>query len=324
MLIRPALKTIRTWHTDTSIWDDFVFRAGDIVVVTPPKTGTTWTQRIIDMLLHQSAAPRQIMEEHPWLDARFVPQQEIAAALSMRTDRRSLKSHSPLNALPLHDDVLYINVARDPRDAVMSFFNHCTHYSDELLEGLDQIGLNDPAIAAPHPRAPGDPRAFFRRWLRDPQHAPFDDFTMAEFFEIERSFWEERARPNILMVHYNDLKADRDGEMRRIAQFCGIDTPQPLWNEIVAAADFDAMKRDGPSMLGMAEMGFKGGADTFLHKGTNGRWASVLSEDDLADYAAVLGSQVPGELAAWLEAGRLAVGDPTPVRRAFAASGSME
>lgn len=312
MLIRPPQKALRTWHTDTSIWDDFVFRAGDIIVITPPKTGTTWTQRILDMLLHQSTAPRQIMEEHPWLDARFIPQQEIAAGLALRTDRRSLKSHSPLTALPLHDDMLYINVARDPRDAVMSYFNHCTHFSDELLGGLDQIGLDDPTIAASYPRAPGDPRAFFRRWLRDPQHAPFDDFTMAEFFELECSFWEERARPNVLMVHYNDLKADRDGEMRRIAQFCGIETPQPLWDEIVAAAGFDAMKRDGANMLGMADMAFKGGADTFLHKGTNGRWASVLTEEDLADYAAVLGSQAPGELAAWLEGGRLAVGDPTP------------
>ncbi|MEQ5788376.1 sulfotransferase domain-containing protein [Erythrobacter sp. NFXS35] len=323
MLIRPPHKTIRTWHTDTSIWDDFVFRAGDIVVVTPPKTGTTWTQRIIDMLLHQSAAPRQIMDEAPWLDARFIPQQEIAAGLAARAGRRSLKSHSPLTALPLHDDVLYINVARDPRDAVMSFFNHCTHYSDELLAGLDQIGLNDPAIAAPHPRAPADPRAFFRRWLRDPQHAPFDDFTMAEFFEIERSFWEEREQPNILMVHYNDLKADRDGEMRRMAQFCGIATPQPLWDEIVAAAGFDAMKRDGPNMLGMAEMGFKGGADTFMHKGTNGRWASVLSDGDLGDYAAVLRSEAPKALADWLEAGRLEAGDPTPGRCAFVQSRSM-
>lgn len=324
MLIRPPEKTVRTWHTDTSIWDDFVLRAGDIIVVTPPKTGTTWTQRILDMMLHQSAAPRQIMEGHPWLDARFVPQQDIAAGLAMRTDRRSLKSHSPLTALPLHNDVLYINVARDPRDAVMSYFNHCTHFSDEMLGTIDQIGLDDPTIAAPYPRAPDDPRAFFRRWLRDPQHAPFDDFTMAEFFELERSFWEERERPNMLMVHYNDLKADRDGEMRRIAQFCGIDMPQPLWDEIVAAAGFDAMKRDGAKMLGMADTAFKGGAQTFLHKGTNGRWASVLTEDDLADYAAVLRSQAPKALAAWLEGGRLEAGDPTPARRAFVQSGSMK
>lgn len=100
-------------------------------------------------------------------------------------------------------------------------------------------------------------------------------------------------------------------------------TDTNIWDEIVAAAGFDAMKRDGANMLGMTDMAFKGGSETFLHKGTNGRRASVLSEDDLADYAAVLRSEAPKALADWLEGGRLEASDPTPGRRAFVQSGSM-
>lgn len=314
MLIRKPEKTIRTWHTDSRIWDSFELRAGDIIVCTPPKTGTTWTQRIVGMLLAQSAEPRQIMEEQPWLDARFIPQAEVAAALSAMEGRRGLKSHSPLTALPLHDDVLYINVARDPRDAVMSFHNHNLNFTEDFLAGMDQTGLEDPLIAAPFPRAPEDPRAFFRRWLRDPAYAPFDDFTIAEFIEIETNFWEARARPNVLLVHYNDLKADRAGEMRRISQFCGIATPEPLFREMVEAAGFASMKRDGAQLLGLAEQAFKGGADAFLHKGTNERWRSVLSGQDLADYRAAMDTSVPADLASWLEHGRLLAFDPTPDR----------
>ncbi len=283
MLIRKPEKVIRTWHTDSRIWDNFELRAGDIIVCTPPKTGTTWTQRIVGMLLTQSLEPRQIMEEQPWLDARFIPQEEVAAAMTAMDGRRGLKSHSPLIALPLHDDVFYINVARDPRDAVMSFHNHSISFKEEFLEGLDQFGIGDPLIAAPYPRAIEDSRAFFRRWLRDPEYAPFDDFTIAEFIEIETSFWEARERPNVLLVHYNDLKADREWEMRRIAQFCGIETPEPLFRGMVEAADFSSMKRDGPKMLGIVEQAFKGGTDSFIHKGTNERWRSVLSDEDLAD-----------------------------------------
>ncbi|GMN03143.1 sulfotransferase domain-containing protein [Erythrobacter sp. MTPC3] len=309
MLIRKPEKTIRTWHTDSRIWDGFELRAGDIIVCTPPKTGTTWTQRIVGMLLAQSTEPRHIMDEQPWLDARFIPQGEVAAALTAQPGRRGLKTHSPLTALPLHDDVLYINVARDPRDAVMSFHNHSNSFTEDFLAGRDADGLADPEIAAPFPRAPEDQRAFFRRWLRDPEHAPFDDFTIDEFCEIETSFWEARDRPNVMQVHYNDLKADRAGEMRRIAQFCGIETPEPLFREMVEAAGFASMKRSGSQLLGLAEVAFKGGADSFLHKGTNDRWRGVLNEEDLADYRAAMKARVSDDLARWLEFGRLAALD---------------
>ncbi|MEO0464017.1 MAG: sulfotransferase domain-containing protein [Pseudomonadota bacterium] len=312
MLVRKPEKVVRTWQTDSRIWDSFELRAGDIIVCTPPKTGTTWTQRIIGMLLAKSAQPQQIMDEQPWLDARFIPQQEVAAAMTAKAGRRGFKTHSLLTALPLHDDVFYIHVARDPRDAVMPFHNHTTNYAEDLLAGFNQNGLGDPLIAAPFPRAPQDPRAFFRRWLRDPELAPFDDFTIDEFPEIENSFWEARDRPNVLLVHYNDLKADREGEIRRIAEFCGIPTPEPLLSEMVEAAGFDRMKRDSAQLLGLVAQAFKGGADTFLHKGTNERWRSILIERDLADYRAALAARVPADLADWLENGRQAVIDLNP------------
>ena len=324
MLIQKPQQPIRTWHTDTRIWDEFAFRAGDILICTPPKTGTTWTQRIVSMLLHQSAEPRPFIDEQPWLDARFAPQAEIAEALSQAPGVRSLKSHSPLTALPLHDDVLYINVARDPRDAAMSFHNHATHYTAEFEETLDQSGLGDPQIARPYPRAPADARTFFRRWLRDPACAPFDDFTIAEFLELERSFWDERHRPNVLLVHYNDLKADLAGEIRRIGEFCGIETPEPRMAQIVDAAGFSSMKRDGAKMLGVINVAFKGGADTFLHKGTNERWKGVLTDEDLAQYRAVIDASVPSDLAAWLEHGRLALEGDAAVAGGGAASIAAE
>ena len=71
----------------------------------------------------------------------------------------------------------------------------------------------------------------------------------AGFFSLERSFWTERRRSNLLMIHYNDLKADLSGEMKRIADFLGIATPDALWPQLVEAASFEAMKRDGGMLL---------------------------------------------------------------------------
>ena len=53
------------------------------------------------------------------------------------------------------------------------------------------------------------------------------------------------GRPNVLFVHFNDLKTDLSGEMRRIANFLGISVNEDIWPELVAAAGFTAMRRDG-------------------------------------------------------------------------------
>ena len=45
---------------------------------------------------------------------------------------------------------------------------------------------------------------------------------------------------------------------------------------------------------------FEGGASRFFHKGTNGRWRDVLTEEDLARYESAAARLDP-ELRAWLE-----------------------
>ncbi len=47
----------------------------------------------------------------------------------------------------------------------------------------------------------------------------------------------ERHLPNLLMVHYNDLKEDLGGQMRRIAGFLEIDVPAGKWAELIDAAN---------------------------------------------------------------------------------------
>jgi aryl sulfotransferase len=48
---------------------------------------------------------------------------------------------------------------------------------------------------------------------------------------------------------------------------------------------------------------FEGGGDTFIYKGTNGRWKDVLDEDDLALYEQAMANTLPPDCARWLEQG---------------------
>jgi aryl sulfotransferase len=59
---------------DSSQWADFAVRPDDIVIATYAKCGTTWTQRIVDLLVFQDPTPRPVFAMSVWLDARiFAP-----------------------------------------------------------------------------------------------------------------------------------------------------------------------------------------------------------------------------------------------------------
>jgi aryl sulfotransferase len=308
-LIRPAARSVRTRVFDSARWDAYQPRDSDIVVATYSKCGTTWMQRIVSMLVFASAEPRPIWDLSPWPDARFGPPIDLVYGLAeSQTHRRFFKSHLPLDALPFYEDVKYLHVARDGRDACMSLHNHLLNLTPEARAMLSEISLNDPKFGDPYPEAPEDAGAFFHSWVTSDDERQGDP--SASFFHVERTYWQERKRPNVLLVHYNDLKADREGEMRRIAEFLDIEIAEALWPQLADAASFESMKRDGDSLLARAHDLWEGGPNRFLNKGTNGRWHDCVAAEDLARYQAKVAAEVSPTLARWLEHGRRVAGDP--------------
>jgi aryl sulfotransferase len=124
-LTNAPTRRVRNIIMDSHRWDGHEPRTGDVIVATYPKCGTTWTQRIVALLIHQSPAPRDIMGEAPWLDATiFNPAAEMLATLKAQTHRRSVKTHLPLDAFPVFEGVKVIHTVRDGRDACVSMHNH--------------------------------------------------------------------------------------------------------------------------------------------------------------------------------------------------------
>lgn len=312
MLIRPARRAYRTGILDSTRWDRYRPRPGDIVIATYPKCGTTWMQRIVGLLVFQTPEPRPVMEISPWVDRRpRQPVDDVFERLEAQAHRRFLKSHLPLDGLPLHDEVRYVHVARDGRDACLSYHHHWSGISARTLEALDRMGMEDEGIGCPYPRAPADPALHFHRWLTQgavPGHE--DGAPLPSFFHFERTWWEARVLPNLLLVHYNDLKADLAGEMRRVAEFLGIAVAPELWPDLVAAAGFEAMRRDGDALMGSVATSFEGGGRRFFNQGCNGRWRGVFREEDLALYDAKIEATLTAPCARWVAGGRLEAGEP--------------
>ena len=303
-LIRGPTRQVRSRVFDSARWAGYAPRGDDIIIATYPKCGTTWMQRIVSMLVFESAAPRPIHDLSPWFDMRlFGPIEASLARAEAQTHRRFLKSHLPFDALPVYEGVKFIHVARDGRDAAMSFHNHQSNYTPYAIERFSEVCLNDPKFGAPFTPACSDPGRYFHDWVAGDEDALGDPG--ASFFHVENTYWDARDDENMLLVHYADLKQDRACEMRRIADFLGIRIREALWPDLIEAAAFEVMKSQGEDLLPGAGNIWEGGSGRFLHKGSNGRWQEAFAKDDLERYDAKVKANFAPELARWIEHGRL-------------------
>ena len=311
MLISTPKKEVRSWTTDSRRWARYTPREGDIVIATAPKCGTTWTQQIASLLVFQSPEPREIQNTSPWIDFRLPPVDTVIAHIEAQTHRRFLKSHLPFDAMPIYDEVQYIHVARDGRDAFMSWHNHTSNYSPFARENQTAAGMADETVARPLPAAHASPHDHFQVWIDESADVRLrDDSPASNFFALERSWWAERKRPNVLLVHYNDMKADLGGEMRRIAGFLDIEISEDIWPGLIAAAGFEFMRENGATLLPRAAASWDKGHERFINQGTNERWRTALTPQDIARYNARAAHELSPSLLRWLEQGRLKAGDP--------------
>ena len=66
---------------------------------------------------------------------------DAIATIEGQTHRRFLKAHLPFDGLPIFDEVKYVHVARDGRDALMSWHDHDSAWLPEMIQRLDANGL---------------------------------------------------------------------------------------------------------------------------------------------------------------------------------------
>ena len=298
---RPERKYIyNSMMTDSRRWDGFIPRDGDIIISTPPKCGTTWTQMICALLIFQKTKfDCMLREMTPWLDAPLKPVDEVLGVLDAQTHRRFIKTHTPLDGLPYFENISYLFVARDPRDAFISLGNNMQNMTPDVMGQM--AGAAQARGVALHPPA-ADTHAAFRGWLNAdgiPPNVP--DF---DILHHARTFWDFRHLPNIHLLHYSDMKADLGGQMRRLADALGIRVDTALWPELVAAAGFEAMKENADTLVpgpGHPDPWVEN--SRFFNKGEHGQWRGILGDEELALYRRIMEARLEPELARWLEHG---------------------
>lgn len=291
------VREMHNHHMDSTRWQHLKLRDGDIVVATWAKSGTTWTQQIICQLIFDGAENIPAADVAPWVDLRFLPLEEMIAELEGQSGRRLLKTHLPRDALIFSPKVKYVYVGRDGRDILWSMYHHHMCMTEQLLGLLnDTPGLVGPPLQPPQ----SDIVEYFHEWLDK------DGFPFWPFWSHVQSWWDVRSLPNVMLLHFNDLKADMPSEIRRIADFLQIEIDESLWPTIIEHCTFDYMKKNAPTLSTVFDdTMFRGGLSNFINKGTNGRWRDMLSTTDIEKYERAAMDNLTPDCAHWLATGEL-------------------
>lgn len=289
-------------HFDSTRWDYFESRDNDIVIATSYKAGTTWTQAIVAHLLFpEGNLPAPPTEMSPWLDMRIIPLEVVLNRLKAQQHRRFIKTHLPLDGMPYNEKTKYLYIARDARDVFMSLWNHYTCMKDEMFMLMNMLPGR---VGDELPRPPDDIHVFWRNWsTRGAFEWESDGWPYWSHLSNVQSWWNFRHLPNIKLFHYSDMLENTEREVRRMAAFLEIEVPEHAWSDIVKAVSFAEMKRQGELYAPGGGQFWKGGAKTFLHKGTNGRWREVLTAEELMLYDAACERALSSECRRWLENG---------------------
>ena len=201
----------------------------------------------------------------------------------------------PVYAIPLSESAKYVYVARDGRDVAWSFHHYLSQYTDETRDLIHRTFDETLAGKPMKFEIPDTPREFYHKWL------DFDGAGFGPFFDNIKTWWEVRDEPNVLMVHFNDLKENFEAELRRIAQFLGVDPNGLDIPRICYQCSFKYMKENAERFPPFNGRILKDGARAFFNKGVNGRWTDVLEEDEVRKYEDMVSQSLTDECAAWLK-----------------------
>ena len=288
-------RDIKNAICDSTRWKYVCFRDDDIVVATYGKTGTTWMQQIVGQLIFRGDdAP--LWDSSPWVDMRPVPLEIVLETIEAQKHRRFLKTHLPIDALVFSPKAKYLYIVRDGRDTAWSLYNHHAGFTDQAYPMFNNVfGREGPPLEPPA----GDVVQYFHEWLTG-GGLPLG----VSFWEHVQGWYNARHLPNVLLVHFNDLKADLPGQMRRIAAFLGIEIDESRFQAMIEHCGIDYMRREA-SAAPVLDMIFKNGSTTFFNKGTNGRWKDVLTAADLRKYDEVVRANLTPDCARWVATGEL-------------------
>jgi hypothetical protein len=237
---------------DPTIQKGIEYRNSDIMISVPAKSGTTWTMNIVHQL--RTGGDPDVEDLYgvvPWSEFREYPNQS-AEELYTRWKAlpaeppRAFKTHSaPGPMMDFHDKMKYVVVARSPLEAVGSIKPFMQGHDPALFklweaEWIEEAFMGHKTLQSLYEKfvLKGEP-------IMPPGAAPPGGFLTIWFYSFITGWWPLREKPNVLMLHYNEMKSDHEGSIRKIADFLGFKPTAEQWPKILEYTSFKWMKANG-------------------------------------------------------------------------------
>lgn len=285
--------------SDSARWEQFEHRSGDIIISTPPKSGTTLTQRICALAVFQTGELAESLDEiSPWFDHNVRSDEHMRSIVEAQQHRRFLKTHTPLDGIPSWDDVIYINTARDPRDIFASWEGQIGNLDPERTREAINTGVGLDKVQEFLKPPPATLAERVQQWL---EAEDLNKFSLARHLHQMELAWKRQSQPNVFLFHFEQLRSDRKAALRAVAAALDIELTAQQVDDLAPFTSFEAMKADAANLAPNTKGIFAEPAK-FFRSGTSGGWQELLSAEQLDRYDERTKELASPEFLAWLEA----------------------
>ena len=188
-------------------------RPNDIIVVVPPKHGTTWLLHICHQIRMKGQEPdfEDQFDVVGWIEASDKLLGKDTLSQPQPADPRVFVSHLTYHLVPKGGKKIFS--FREPKDAVVSAY----HFMDSALAMKGRVPL--PIFA----------QVFLQR--------------IEQQLNDLLDWWEHRGDDNVMLLFYDDLKEDHAGSVRRIARYMGVDCDEDAIARVVHTTSHAEMSR---------------------------------------------------------------------------------
>jgi len=270
---------------------NFTLRDDDIWIVTFPKTGTTWTQELVWMLVNdvdkeKGAVPQSmrspfleigalmgdLIDKMPMPPHMKVQMADPLTYADNMTGRRVLKVHVPMEFL--NPEVVkrckVVYVSRNPKDTCVSFFHH-----NQSMPGHGFVG--DFAEFA----------ELFKAGLQ----------IFGDYWHHLLSGWKVRNEPNVKFLWFEDMKKDQKKIVEELCAFLEHPLSPGQVASLVDHVKFENMKAN-PNANPTSGMHLK---TDFMRKGQVGDWKNFFTPEKVSEWEEWMQERTRGtDLAEWV------------------------